>query len=179
LLMAGHLVLGLSLTWPLRTGASNALSLSKGFRFDVCQRRGVELLPGKPELAETVHDCFRNPIGPSLMPSMPDLHPPIVCPGPCPGLFWVYILQPADATYYVGQTCDLRERLRKHRLGIGSKHTNDHGNPHLVYAEALNDLTAAVRRERQLKGWSRAKKAALIHGDFDQLRKLSQSHDQI
>lgn len=111
------------------------------------------------------------------MPSMPDLHPPIPCPDPSPRLLRVYILQSANGTYYVGQTSDLRERLRKHRLGLGSKHTHDHLAPRLVYAESLNDLTSAVRRERQLKGWSRAKKAALIRGDCAVLRKLSLSRD--
>jgi predicted GIY-YIG superfamily endonuclease len=111
------------------------------------------------------------------MPSMLDLHLPVACPASSPGSFWVYILQTADGTYYVGQTRDLRERLRKHRLGLGSKHTHDHVAPRLVYAESLNDLTAAVQRERQLKGWSRAKKAALIHGDGAVLRQLSRSRD--
>ena len=109
---------------------------------------------------------------------MPDLHPPIACPDPGPGLFWVYILQTGDSAYYVGQTRDLGERLRKHRLGIGSKHTHDHGAPRLVYAERRNDLTAAVQRERQLKRWSRPKKEALVRGEYDRLRKRSQSHDQ-
>ena len=108
---------------------------------------------------------------------MPEHHASIACPDPSPGLFWVYILQSADGTYYVGQTSDLRERLRKHDLGLGSKHTHDHVAPRLVYAESLNGLTAAVQRERQIKGWSRAKKAALIHGDGAVLRQLSRSHD--
>ena len=90
----------------------------------------------------------------------------------------MYILQTADGIYYVGQSRDLPERLRKHRFGLGSKHTHDHLAPRLVYAESHSDLTAAVQRERQIKGWSRAKKAALIHGNRDVLRKLSQSHDQ-
>ena len=109
---------------------------------------------------------------------MPDLHPAIACPDSSLGLFGVYILQTADGIYYVGQTRDLPERLRKHRLGLGSKHTHDHLAPRLVYAESHSDLTAAVQRERQLKRWSRPKKEALICGDFDRLRKLSQSRDQ-
>jgi len=108
---------------------------------------------------------------------MPDLHPSIVCPDPYPGIFWVYILQSADGTYYVGQTRDMHERLRKHRLGLGSKYTHDHVVPRLVYTERLKDLTAAIQRERQLKGWSRPKKEALIRGDTDRLPKLSQSRD--
>ncbi|MBI2517217.1 MAG: GIY-YIG nuclease family protein [Opitutae bacterium] len=84
----------------------------------------------------------------------------------------VYILQSADGTYYVGQTRDLCERLRKHRLGLGSKHTHDHAAPRLVYAELHSDLTTAIQRERQLKGWSRAKKAALIRSDPRTLKAL-------
>jgi len=110
--------------------------------------------------------------------SIPDLHPPIAWPEASPGLFWVYILLSANGTYYVGQTRDVRERLRKHRLGLGSKHTHDHVAPRSVYVESLKDLTAAVQRERQLKRWSRLKKEALIRGDFDHLRKLSQSRVQ-
>jgi predicted GIY-YIG superfamily endonuclease len=108
---------------------------------------------------------------------MPDLHSPIVCPEPRSGIYWVYILQSADGTYYVGQTRDLFERLRKHRLGLGSKHTHDHIAPRLVYAEPRNNLISAVQRERQLKGWSRAKKAALIHGDAVVLRRPSRSRE--
>jgi len=104
------------------------------------------------------------------MLSMPDLHLPIACPDPCPGLFWVYVLQSSDGAYFVGQARDLRERLRKHRPGLGSKHTHDHAAPRLVHAEALNDLTAAVQREAQLKRWSRWKKEALIRGDLERLR---------
>jgi len=108
---------------------------------------------------------------------MPDLHPSIACPNSVPGVFWVYILQSADGTYYVGQTSDLSERLRKHRLGLGSKYTHDHAVPRLVYAESHCDLTAAVQRERQIKRWSRAKKASLVRGDSLALRQLSRSRD--
>lgn len=111
------------------------------------------------------------------MSSMPDLHPAIACPDSSLGLFGVYILQTADGTYYAGQTRNLQERLRKHRLGLGSKHTHDHLAPRLVYAESHSDLTAAVQRERQIKGWSRAKKAALIQGNRDVLRQLSRSRE--
>jgi putative endonuclease len=111
------------------------------------------------------------------MPSMPDLHQSIACPDPCPGMYGVYILQSADGTYYIGQSNNLPERLRKHRLGLGSKHTHDHEKPRLVYCEAQDSLTAAVRREHQHKRWSRLKKEALIRGDQDLLVKLSRSRD--
>jgi len=108
---------------------------------------------------------------------MPVIFPSIPCLASVPGLAWVYILQSADGSLYIGQTADLPERLRKHRLGLGSKHTHDHEAPRLIYCEGPMDLTAAVQREFQLKRWSRAKKEALIRGDRAALRQLSQSHD--
>ena len=108
---------------------------------------------------------------------MPDLRPPIICPEPRPGVVWVYILQTIDGTYYVGQSCNLRERLRKHRLGLGSKHTHDHPDPRLIYVEPLGSLSAAVSREAQLKRWTRAKKEALIRADAASLKRLARSRD--
>jgi putative endonuclease len=137
--------------------ASNALSLSKGFRSDI--RRVVDILLADLGLADRLGQCSCFPIGPPQMPPMPDLHPPIACPDPSLGVFWVYILQSADGAYYVGQTCNLPERLRKHRLGLGSKHTSDHAVPLLVYAEAHRTLTDAVQRERYSSvGHARKKK---------------------
>ena len=106
---------------------------------------------------------------------MPDLFPTVPCPAPISGLFWVYILQTADGSLYIGQTNNLPERLCKHRLGLGSKHTHDHGCARLVYCEGLVPLVQAVQRERQLKRWSRSKKEALIRGDLPALKKLSRS----
>ena len=106
---------------------------------------------------------------------MPDLFATIPCPAPVPSLFWVYILQSADRSLYIGQTNNLPERLRKHGLDLGSKHTHDHGQPRLVYYEGPIAPSGAVARERQLKRWSRAKKEALIRGDHRALKALSRS----
>jgi predicted GIY-YIG superfamily endonuclease len=108
---------------------------------------------------------------------MPELFATIPCPGPMPGLFWVYILQSADHALYIGQTNNVPERLRKHGLGLGSKHTHDHAGPRLVYCEGPVTVGVAVQRDRQLKRWSRKKKGALIRGDLSQLKHLSQSRD--
>ena len=96
---------------------------------------------------------------------MPVIFPSIPCPAPVSGLAWVYILQSADSALYIGQTVNLSERLRKHRFGLGSKHTHDHAAPRLIYCEGPLEPNAAVARERQLKRWSRAKKEALIRDD--------------
>lgn len=95
------------------------------------------------------------------------------CPERLDGSAFVYILESGDGTLYVGQSCDVRERLRKHSLGLGSKHTHDHPDVRLVYVEGPLAPLEAVPRERQLKGWSRAKKVALISGDLATLKRLS------
>lgn len=104
---------------------------------------------------------------------MPEVYPSILCPVPIPAFAWVCILQSADGALYIGQTNNLPERLRKHRLSMGSKHTHDHGQPRLVYCEGPVPSADAVQRECQLRRWSRAKKEALILGDFAVLKQLS------
>lgn len=104
-----------------------------------------------------------------------DLQREIECPEPVEGLAWVYVLQSINGSLYVGQSNDVRERLRNHRIGLGSKHTRDHGQSRLIYVEGPMSPQDAVKPERQLKGWSRAKKHALIRGDLEMLRQLSRS----
>lgn len=108
---------------------------------------------------------------------MSELFPTIPIPARVNGLAWVYIVQTADGALYIGQTHDLTERLRKHRYGLGSKFTSDHASPRLVFREGPMLSERAVSREAQLKRWSRAKKEALIRGDFDRLRSLAKSND--
>ena len=89
----------------------------------------------------------------------------------------VYILRCADGTYYVGQTDDLEKRLAQHHAGKGSRYTAARLPVELVCSEAFQARAAAMKRETQLKRWSRAKKDALIRGDLAKLRNLSQSRD--
>ena len=99
--------------------------------------------------------------------------PPIELPPNGARRYYVYILQSADGALYVGQSTNVSERLRKHRFGLGSKHTRDHGGAVLIYVEDHPDLASAVAREAQLKRWSTAKKEALIRGDHNRLHELS------
>jgi putative endonuclease len=99
----------------------------------------------------------------------------VECPEPVEGLSFIYLLEAEDGAFYIGQSHNVRERLRKHRLGLGSKHTRDHGGAKLVYVEGPCDLDTAIRREQQLKHWSRTKKEALIQGDLSLLKQLSRS----
>ena len=106
-----------------------------------------------------------------------DFLPSVACPPPQDGVFWIYLLQSADGALYIGQTRNVEERLRKHRLGVGSKHTHDHPGVRLVFVEQHTSLTAPFAREAQLKRWSRAKKLALIAGDASRLRDLSRNRE--
>ena len=111
--------------------------------------------------------------GPSAGVSFPSIEPP----PRLLGLVWVYILEHADHSYYVGQSWDVAERLHRHRTGDGGKHPADHREPRLVYCEGPFPPAAGFARERQLKRWSRAKKEALLCGDLVTLRALSQSRE--
>ncbi len=88
-------------------------------------------------------------------------------------MYFVYLLRCRDGSFYVGSTQDVDERLKVHQSGRGPAFTAQRLPVELVYRELFTTLPDAVRRERQLKGWSRAKKAALIAGDAQQLHELA------
>lgn len=76
--------------------------------------------------------------------------------------FYVYILRCADDTLYTGYTDNPERRLRVHNAGKGAKYTRSRLPVELVYRETLEDKSAALRREREIKGLTREKKLALI-----------------
>ncbi len=75
---------------------------------------------------------------------------------------WCYILRCADGTLYTGWTTDPQRRLRQHNAGRGARYTRSRRPLKLVYLERCPDRKAAMKRERQIKAFSRAKKEALI-----------------
>ncbi|MEK7476020.1 MAG: GIY-YIG nuclease family protein [Candidatus Coatesbacteria bacterium] len=87
--------------------------------------------------------------------------------------FFVYILELRDGHFYVGSTDDLTRRLKEHKEGRGGRTTRITGLKRLLYSEEQASRSAAERRELQLKGWSRAKKLALIKGDRVRLHRLA------
>ena len=87
--------------------------------------------------------------------------------------FVVYILRCSDGSYYVGHTDNVELRLARHNSGRGAAWTAARLPVQLVYRESCDDQTSAVRRETQIKKWSRAKKESLIAGDLEKLRRLS------
>lgn len=88
---------------------------------------------------------------------------------------YTYILECANGEYYVGSTTDMERRLKEHQAGVGGKFTSTHLPVKLIYTEEYPTIEQAFRRERQLHGWSRAKKEALMRGDWDLLKELSKS----
>ena len=75
---------------------------------------------------------------------------------------YVYILSSHSRVLYIGVTSDLKVRLFQHRTGVFEGFTANYHVNQLVYFEVFPDLPSAIARERQLKGWSRKKKMALI-----------------
>lgn len=91
---------------------------------------------------------------------------------------YLYILECADSSYYVGSTTDLDLRLFQHQSGEGSNHTKKHLPVKLVYYEEFQRIDDAFRKEKQVQKWSRAKKEALIKGEFDKLPELARNYTE-
>lgn len=92
-----------------------------------------------------------------------------------PAYGYMYILACGDGSFYVGSTKDLRSRLEQHRTGEGSKHTAARPPVKLIYYEGFVRIDEAFAREKQVQGWTRAKKMALIEGDTERLKALARS----
>ena len=84
----------------------------------------------------------------------------------------VYILLCRDGRYYVGATKNLARRCGEHFTGRGGHYTKCNPPIRLVYTEQLPSREQAEVRERQIKGWTRRKKDALIAGDLKLLKRL-------
>jgi putative endonuclease len=86
----------------------------------------------------------------------------------------LYIVRCADGSYYCGTTRqELELRVAEHNAGYFGGYTATRLPVTLVYSQWFERITDAIAAERQVKGWSRAKKEALIRGDFDALRMLA------
>ncbi len=83
----------------------------------------------------------------------------------------VYILLCADDSYYIGVTNNLTRRLFEHKVAVNpNSYTAQRLPIQLVYQELVHGPLTAIKREKQLKTWSRAKKEALMNGDFNLLK---------
>ena len=86
---------------------------------------------------------------------------------------WMYILECSDGSYYVGSTNDLERRIWEHNEGLGGKYTARRRPVKLVYAAEFASIAEAYEREKQVQGWGRAKREALIDGDYAALQELA------
>ena len=78
--------------------------------------------------------------------------------------FWMYILQCADGSYYVGHSDNLEERFQRHQSGTLGGYTKTRRPVRLAYSEEFPTRDQAFAAEQQIKGWTRKKKEALIRG---------------
>jgi len=86
----------------------------------------------------------------------------------------VYMLRCSDGSYYVGSARrGLDRRISEHNEGVYGGHTSSRRPVVLVWAQHFLIITDAIAVERQIKGWSRAKKEALIRGDYGAIQLLS------
>ena len=86
---------------------------------------------------------------------------------------WAYILRCSDGTYYAGSTIDLERRLSEHNLGLGAAYTRRRRPVVLVWSGEFDRVDEAFAFEKQVQGWGRRKREALIRGDLDLLPVLA------
>jgi len=87
--------------------------------------------------------------------------------------FWAYMLRCADASFYVGHTDDMERRIGMHNEGTMAGYTATRRPLTLVWSQDFATREEALAAERRIKGWSRAKKEALIRGDWIELQRLA------
>ena len=88
-------------------------------------------------------------------------------------IYFVYIMSNRSKTLYTGITGNLIQRVRRHKLGIASRFTTKYRLDRLVYFERFEDVHNAIEREKEIKGWLRIKKIALIVSGNPAWRDLS------
>jgi predicted GIY-YIG superfamily endonuclease len=92
--------------------------------------------------------------------------------------FWTYMLHCADRSFYVGHTDDLDVRIGAHQSGLIKGYTSSRLPVTLVWADEFPSRYEALQAERQIKGWSRAKKLALIRSDWRLISALARNAEE-
>lgn len=91
--------------------------------------------------------------------------------------FWTYMLHCADRSFYIGHTDDLQTRVAQHETGAIPGYTQNRRPIKLVWSQEFGTRMEALEAERQIKGWSRAKKLALIREDWKRISTLARSKE--
>ena len=88
--------------------------------------------------------------------------------------YYVYILKCSDKSYYTGVTNDMNRRLYEHQNGINpTAYTHNKRPVELVFCDYFTDINQAIAFEKQVKGWTRKKKEAIIADNWEKLKELS------
>ena len=87
---------------------------------------------------------------------------------------YMYILECSDGTYYTGSTKNLEKRIWEHKNMMGANYTKKKNPVKLVYYEKYSRIDKAFYREKQIQGWSHAKKKALIERNTNNLHELAE-----
>ena len=91
---------------------------------------------------------------------------------------YLYILRCSDGSYYVGTARkDLEARVAEHNAGAFGGYTATRRPVRLLFSQHFESITDAIAAERQVKGWSRSKKEALMRGDWNRLSALAQRRE--
>jgi putative endonuclease len=90
-----------------------------------------------------------------------------------PRQYFVYIMSSQTRVLYIGMTNDLERRVAEHKAGATRGFASRYRTRNLVYYEDMDDVWDAIEREKQLKGWTRAKKVSLIEEDNPKWADLS------
>jgi len=94
--------------------------------------------------------------------------------------YYVYILKCNDDSYYTGVTNDIEKRIREHNGDHAvTSYTYNRRPVQLVYSQQFNDIKQAIELEKQIKGWSRKKKEALINEDWEKLKLYSKNYTDL
>jgi putative endonuclease len=86
---------------------------------------------------------------------------------------WVYILECSDGSYYIGSTVDLERRIWEHDEGLGASYTRHRRPVRLLWSASYERVDEAFAFEKQVQGWSRRKREALMDGRLGDLGWLS------
>ncbi len=86
---------------------------------------------------------------------------------------WIYILECTDGSYYTGNATNLESRLYQHQTGEGGNWTKGRLPVKMKFCQRMPSKEDAYLAEQQIKGWSRAKKKALIEGNWDLIKYLA------
>jgi len=91
---------------------------------------------------------------------------------------YMYILLCSNGHYYTGSTIHLELRIAQHQNGEGANFTRKHRPVKLLYYEEYDRIDLAFLREKQIQGWSRKKKEALMNGEYEKLPKLAECQNE-